>query len=211
MVWAVLYQREVIDLNSFLVRTSYPILPWIGVIALGFLAGPLFRDAVPTAERQTKMFTFGSVGLLLFVFIRLLNFYGDSLWIDTNELSTTLMSFLSLTKYPPSLLFNLSMLSLGLIFLALFEKFEHTKFALVMSQFGAAPMFFYAFHLALLKLLYVVAYSLYGPSEGIYLAFPSVGYIWITFAGLTFVTYFPTRWFAEYKQVNIHIRWLKYF
>ena len=211
LVWAVLYQREVIDFNSFLVRTSYPILPWIGVIALGFLAGPLFRDAVPTAERQAKMFTFGSVGLLLFVFIRFLNFYGDSPWIDTNEFSTTLMSFLSLTKYPPSLLFNLSMLSLGLILLALFEKIEHTKFALVMSQFGAAPMFFYAFHLALLKLLYVAAYSLYGPSEGIYLAFPSVGYIWITFAGLTFVTYFPTRWFAEYKQANKHIRWLKYF
>ena len=103
------------------------------------------------------------------------------------------------------------MLSLGLIFLALFEKIEHTKFAVVMSQFGAAPMFFYAFHLALLKLLYVAAYSLYGPSEGRYLAVPSVGYIWITFAGLTFVTYFPTKWFAEYKQTNKHIRWLKYF
>ena len=115
LVWAVLYQREVIDFNSFLVRTSYPILPWIGVIALGFVAGPWFRDEVSSSERQKKLRIFGAVGLFLFVFIRFLNFYGDSPWINTNVLSTTLMSFLSLTKYPPSLLFNLSMLSLSLI------------------------------------------------------------------------------------------------
>ena len=50
LVWAVLYQREVIDFNSFLVRTSYPILPWIGVIALGFVAGPWFRDEVSSSD-----------------------------------------------------------------------------------------------------------------------------------------------------------------
>ena len=211
LVWAVLYQREVIDFNSFLVRTSYPILPWIGVIALGFVAGPWFRDEVSSSERQKKLRIFGAVGLFLFVFIRFLNFYGDSPWINTNVLSTTLMSFLSLTKYPPSLLFNLSMLSLGLIFLALFEKYEDKKFTHLMSQFGAAPMFFYALHLAVLKLIYVIAFAIYGPSDGIYLAFPSVGYIWGAFLFLVFVLYFPTRWFAHYKQANKHISWLKYF
>ena len=211
LVWAVLYQREVIDFNSFLVRTSYPILPWIGVIALGFVAGPWFRDEVSSSERQKKLRIFGAVGLFLFVFIRFLNFYGDSPWINTNVLSTTLMSFLSLTKYPPSLLFNLSMLSLGLIFLALFEKYEDKKFIHLMSQFGAASMFFYALHLAVLKLIYVIALAIYGPSDGIYLAFPGVGYIWGAFLVLVFVLYFPTRWFADYKQANKHISWLKYF
>ena len=211
LIWAVLYQREVFEFNSFMFRTSYPVLPWVGVIALGFVAGPWFRDGASSIERQSRMFTFGVVGLLLFVFIRLLNFYGDCPWINTNEFPTTLMSFLSLTKYPPSLLFNLSMLSLGMIFLALFEKFGRTKFALVMSQFGAAPMFFYALHLAVLKLLYVIAFLIYGPSDGVYLAFPSVRYIWITFLILVFLLYFPTRWFANYKQANKHISWLKYF
>jgi hypothetical protein len=121
------------------------------------------------------------------------------------------MSFLSLTKYPPSFMFNLSMLSLGLLFLALFEKNKNSKFTLIMSHFGAAPMFFYALHLAVLKLLYVAAFSVYGPSDGVYLAFPSVRYLWFTFTILAFILYFPTRWFAEYKQANKHIRWLKYF
>ena len=94
LIWAVLYQREVFEFNSFMFRTSYPVLPWIGVIALGFAAGPWFRDGASSIERQSRMFTFGVVGLLLFVLIRLLNFYGDSPWINTNEYPTTLMSFL---------------------------------------------------------------------------------------------------------------------
>ena len=84
----------------------------------------------------------------------------------------------------------------------MFKEYENKNFTQFMSQFGAAPMFFYVIQLVLIKVLYVVAYSLYGPLESVYLTFPSVRYIWINFAGLTFVTYFPTRWFAEYKQTN---------
>ena len=51
-------------------------------------------------------------------------------------------------------------------------------------------MFFYALHLAVLKLLYVIAFSIYGPSDGVYLAFPSVRYIWITFLILVFFLIF---------------------
>jgi len=211
IIWAIAYQREIIDFYFITARTSYPVLPWIGVIVLGFLAGPWFSNNASPEKRQTKIFTFGLIGLILFSVIRFLNFYGDSPWINTGEFSTTLMSFLSLTKYPPSFMFSLSMLSLGLLFLALFEKNQNSKFTLIMSHFGAAPMFFYALHLAVLKLLYVAAFSVYGPSDGVYLAFPSVGYIWFTFAILAFILYFPTRWFAEYKQANKHIGWLKYF
>jgi len=211
LVWAVLYQREVIDFNFFMIRTSYPILPWVGVIALGFVAGPWFSSDTSPDKRQKKMLTVGAIGLFSFVIIRFLNIYGDAPWINTSEFSTTLMSFLSLTKYPSSFLFNLSMLSLGLVFLCLFEKYGSHKFTRVFSQFGAAPLFFYALHLAVLKLIYVIAFAIYGPSDGIYLAFPSVGYIWGAFLVLVFALYFPTRWFAGFKQANKHISWLKYF
>lgn len=211
VIWAVLYQREVINFDFITFRTSYPVLPWIGVILLGFLAGPWFSNNTSPAKRREKMLAFGVIGLFLFTAIRFLNFYGDSPWVNTEDFPTTLMSFLSLTKYPPSFMFNLSMLSLGLLFLALFEKYQSSKSTQIMSHFGAAPMFFYALHLAVLKLLYVIAFTINGPTDGIYLAFPNVGYIWITFAVLTYLLYFPTRWFAEYKQKNKHIPWLKYF
>ena len=211
VLWAVLYQREVLEVGSVVFRTSYPVLPWVGVIALGYSAGPWFSNEFSPVQRQRKLATYGLVGLFLFFIVRYLNFYGDSPWIAGEETATTLMSFLSLTKYPPSFLFNLSMISLGLLLLVLFEKFQDRKVSQVMSDFGAAPMFFYAFHLAVLKIIYTIAYSIYGPSDGTYLSFPSVGYIWLASAVMVTALYFPTRWFAEYKQANKHVEWLRYF
>lgn len=211
IAWAILYQREVFDLGGILFRTSYPILPWIGVIALGFISGPWFSNIIPTEQRQKMMLSYGFLGLFLFLLIRFLNFYGDHPWINTGDFTTTLMSFLSLTKYPPSLLFNLSMLSLGFLFLYLFEKLQNHKIVQIMSHFGAAPMFFYVLHLFVLQILYKIGYSMLGPNQGQYLSFPSVSYIWFTFIILTIALYFPTKWFAQYKQANKHIAWLKYF
>ena len=211
IAWAILYQREVFDLGGIAFRTSYPILPWIGVIALGFISGPWFSNIIPTEQRQKMMLSYGFLGLFLFLLIRFLNFYGDHPWINTGDFTTTLMSFLSLTKYPPSLLFNLSMLSLGFLFLYLFEKLQNHKIVQIMSHFGAAPMFFYVLHLFVLQILYKIGYSMLGPNQGHYLSFPSVSYIWFTFIILTIALYFPTKWFAQYKQANKHIAWLKYF
>lgn len=211
ILWAILYQREVIDFGGFVIRTSYPVLPWIGVIALGYICGPWFSNKLPTADRQKKLLTYGAMGLFLFFAIRLMNVYGDYAWINTGEFKTTMMSFLSLTKYPPSFMFNLSMLSLGLLCLLLFEKNQQSKFTRIMSHFGAAPMFYYILHLAVLKMLYFIGYSIYGPTDGKYLSFPGVGSIWLAFAVLTALLYFPTRWFADFKQRNRHINWLKYF
>ncbi len=210
VLWAILYQREVIDFGVVVVRTSYPVLPWVGVILLGYVAGTWFSNNT-TAKRQKKILTFGFFGLVLFCAIRFLNVYGDYAWVNTGDFTKTLMSFLSLTKYPPSFMFNLSMLSLGLLLLFLFEKYQNHKFTIQMSNFGAAPMFYYVLHLAVLKLIYVIAYSIYGPTDGKYLSFPGVGYIWLAFAVLTVLLYFPTRWFANFKQNNRHIVWLKYF
>ena len=211
IAWAILYQREVFDLGGILFRTSYPILPWVGVIALGFISGSWFSKIIPTEQRQKMMLSYGFLGLFLFLFIRFLNFYGDHPWINTGDFTTTLMSFLSLTKYPPSLLFNLSMLSLGFLFLYLFEKLQNHKIVQIMSHFGAAPMFFYVLHLFVLQILYKIGYSMLGPNQGQYLSFSSVSYIWLAFIILTITLYFPTKWFAQYKQANKHIAWLKYF
>ena len=172
IAWAILYQREVFDLGGILFRTSYPILPWIGVIALGFISGPWFSNIIPTEQRQKMMLSYGFLGLFLF---------------------------------------NLSMLSLGFLFLYLFEKLQNHKIVQIMSHFGAAPMFFYVLHLFVLQILYKIGYSMLGPNQGHYLSFPSVSYIWFTFIILTIALYFPTKWFAQYKQANKHIAWLKYF
>ncbi len=40
--WAMLHDRSWLHLGELRVRTSYPLLPWTGVIALGYAAGPWY-------------------------------------------------------------------------------------------------------------------------------------------------------------------------
>ena len=210
-LWAILYQREVIELSGFLFRTSYPVLPWIGVIALGFSSGIWFSKEKPPSYKKRKMLTYGLAGFLIFLVIRFVNIYGDTAWINTGDFQTTLMSFLSLSKYPPSFLFNLLMISLGLLIMLFCEKFQDNKFVKMLSQFGSAPMFFYVLHLTVLLVIYKICYFIYGPNQGEYFSLPNVKSLWITFVILSIALYFPTKWFALYKHSNKNIKWLKYF
>ena len=174
-------RERVIEIGGIVLRTSYPVLPWIGVIALGFVSGPIFLDKISYEKKQKKILQYGIYGIVLFFAIRFLNFYGDQPWINTGDASVTLMSFLSLTKYPPSFLFNLSMLSLGLLLIYLFERLNDQKFVRIMSHFGAAPMFFYVLHLFVLKVLYVIGYSLFGAIQGHFFSFQIGGIYWFGF------------------------------
>lgn len=62
VLWKVLHQRDWIVLGDGLrLRTSYPLLPWIGVIALGYAIGPWFGKATPDAVRRQR-FAAGGYG-----------------------------------------------------------------------------------------------------------------------------------------------------
>ena len=56
-------------------RLVYPVLPWIGVMALGYGLGPVFLT--PAAERRRILSLLGSVSIALFVLLRASNVYGD--------------------------------------------------------------------------------------------------------------------------------------
>lgn len=70
--WAILHDRGWLESGDALrLRTSYPILPWIGVIALGFAAGPWFGRAMLPATWQSRLLYCGLGALLLFVLLTL--------------------------------------------------------------------------------------------------------------------------------------------
>ena len=211
-VWAVLYQREVLELGAGIVaRTSYPVLPWIGVILLGHAAGPWFRRLRAEGTTVRRLSAFGAALLAGFVAIRWLNSYGDAPWSPHADGLTTLTSFLALTKYPPSLLFLLVTLGLGAILLAWFEATEDSRITGAIAIFGAAPMFFYIFHLYVLKAGYLGALALWGPNQGDYFGVPNLGAMWLVVAALAFPLYFPTRAFARWKHRRPDLAWLRYF
>ncbi|MBW6526273.1 DUF1624 domain-containing protein [Sphingomonas sp. RHCKR7] len=196
-IWAMLHQRDLIALGGGVTaRTSYPVLPWVGVIALGYAIGPWFR-AAPERRRRALAVT-GALLLLAFALLRVLNRYGEPVpWHPGATPLLTLLSLLNVTKYPPSLDFLLLTLGLGALLLAAFEERAPGWLAVL----GGAPMFFYLLHLYALHLLSLAV----GGRE-----LPTIGQVWLLAAAVAPPLWWATRWFAGVKRRSAS-RWLRFF
>ncbi|WP_311886604.1 MULTISPECIES: DUF1624 domain-containing protein [unclassified Pseudomonas] len=209
--WAILHDRGWIDVSDNLrLRTSYPLLPWIGVIGLGYALGPWFARGVEAGLRQWQLLIAGSAGLLGFVGLRLINGYGEKPWAVGDTSVQTLMSFFNITKYPPSLLFIALTVSAGLLLLLAFERLQDRRWIRGLTVFGSAPMFFYLLHLYTLKVLYLIGAALFGLNQGSYFGFSSVSAIWLAAVILAIVLFPAVRWFSALKARRRDIAWLKY-
>ena len=210
-LWKVLHQRDWIALGDGLrLRTSYPLLPWIGVITLGYLMGPWFANGRPAAQRQHWLLMGGIGALAAFVMLRALNGYGDAPWQVQDTALRTLMSIVNITKYPPSLLFLLATLGVGLLLLRLYEVPAVAAALQPLARIGAAPMFFYLLHLYVLKLMYLGALALWGPTNGSLFAVESVAALLLISTALALLLYLPTRAFAALKARRKDLLWLRY-
>lgn len=209
--WAVLHDRGWIEVSEALrLRTSYPLLPWIGVIALGYAAGPWFAPGANAGLRQRRLLAWG-LGLLGgFVLLRALNVYGDKPWAAGETPLQTLMGFVNITKYPPSLLFIALTLGIGLLLLRAFDRRPGAAWLRPLAVFGAAPMFFYVLHLYVLKFLYLGAQARWGNNQGEYFGFDGMGAVWLCTVALAVALYPVVRAFAAFKARRRDLAWLKY-
>jgi len=153
-VWAALHARQLYEVGAFRIFFSYPLLPWIGVMLLGYGAAGLFE--LPEKQRNAWLVRIGIGMVIAFVLIRALNVYGDpSPW----EGSVT--SFLGTTKYPPSLLYILMTLGPAAIACAFVDRL-YAPIRNALMTLGRAPL---AFYLAHLYVIHAVA-MLLGVAQG---------------------------------------------
>ncbi|MCU6435698.1 heparan-alpha-glucosaminide N-acetyltransferase domain-containing protein [Undibacterium sp. Jales W-56] len=148
--------------EHFGVFVLYPLMPWIGLMAAGYGIGPWFLQA--PAERQRNLWIAAMGLMLMFVLLRSGNWYGDpEAWtMQEGGWMRSLMSFLKLQKYPPSLLYLCVTLSISLALLAFLDKRVKHEVP-VLSLFGSHPLFFYCVHVALIHALsWVTMQTLYG-------------------------------------------------
>lgn len=208
--WAVLHDRGWLQLGELRLRTSYPLLPWIGVIALGYAAGPWYGAATAPAQRQRRLLACGLGALALFHLLRWHNGYGDAPWHADADVVHTAMRFFNVTKYPPSLLFLLLTLGVGLLLLRLYEQPRLARALAPLATIGAAPMFFYLLHLYVLRLLYLAALAHWGPNQGTLFGVDSVAALWAIAAVLGLGLYWPVAAFARLKARRRDLAWLRY-
>lgn len=212
VLWTILYDRGLIPVTDALqLRTSYPVLPWVGIMGLGFLAGWLFVPGCSPQTRKKALLLGGGLMLLTFLLLRVTNFYGDAslFTVFPGEPVKTLMSFFNVTKYPPS--FQFSLMTLGTACLALvgFEKLEGTC-GKVLLTFGRVPMFYYILHLYLLHGAACVTLILSGGTSHAKLSVPHVGIVWLIALLCLIVSYPLAIWFSNKKTANPG-SWLRYF
>lgn len=223
-LWTILHRTgHVQPLASVRLRISYPVLPWIGVIAVGYAFGALLE--APAAVRRRRLIALGLSLTVAFVALRALNVYGDPRpWTVKSSWLFTLFSFLHCEKYPPSLAFLL--MTLGPLILALGVLERPPLAALQAFQWlGRAPLFFYLLHIPLIHLLAVVlARVRYGHAEFLFqnppaargpsfpmpdgygYPLPLVYLIWIAVVGGLM---WLCRWYGKYKQAHPSA-WLTY-
>jgi len=217
-IFTILHQRQPINTSPLPVMVLYPLLPWPGVMALGYLFGRLLVRPAP--NRNSQIWLIGLVAVSLFFALRVWNVYGDPApWSEQSRgWVFTLLSFLNTSKYPPSLLFLLMTLGPAILLIPWLEKWQGKKVAFV-SVFGKVPFFFYLLHFFLIHLI-ATAWSLsqFGTTEwwlGPASSFPE-GYqlnLWLIYSvwvGVVILCYPLCRWYANYKRSHKEQWWLSY-
>ncbi|NVI85641.1 DUF1624 domain-containing protein [Janthinobacterium sp. BJB401] len=192
------------------IKVSYPLLPWIGVIVLGYAAGPLYARGVSAEGRRRLLLALGGGSLLLLAVLRGFNIYGETLpWVAGDTALRTAMSVMNFTKYPPSLDFLLFTLGLGLLGMAWLESVDNW-FTRACATFGGAPMFYYLLHLYLLLLIGTTLTAVLGANHGARYDVEHIWQVWLIALALMPVLYFPCRAFANYKRTSKQA-WVRYF
>ncbi len=223
-IWSILHSPNIIfSTPKHTVFVAYPLIPWIGVTAVGYGLGQIYGWT--SEHRRAFLLRLGIALTIGFVGLRAINVYGDPFrWTTQPSVAFTLLSFLNTTKYPPSLLFLLMTLGPALIFLWAVDT--HTppllRPALII---GKVPLFYYLLHFTLIHTLAViVCYARYGHIHWMFqspdlanfpitqppgwgLALPLVYLIWTC---VVLAMYPLCRWFAAVKQRS-NAPWLSYF
>ena len=210
--------------EDHIVIIGYPFVPWLGLMMLGYGLGRLFEPMVSPHNRRQWLLYLGAGAIGLFVGLRFLNGYGDPYpWSLQTDTVTTLLSFLKVHKYPPSLLYIGVTIGVGLLALAFLEK-TRNGFTRILRTYGRTAFFYYIVHWYVLHTLRMGVFFADGhtmgeaiksartiPMLGVLVgqgvSLPAVYLIWLTVVA---ALYPLCRWYDAYKTAHKEQWWLSY-
>ena len=144
-LWMVLHQKgffPVAGPDSPALLILYPLVPWIEVLAAGYAFGSVYERDI--ASRRRLIIRLGIAITAAFVVLRVANVYGDpARWSAQATHVLTMLSFLNVSKYPPSLLYLMATLGPALIDLGWLDGRPLHSAGRGLALFGSVPLFFY--------------------------------------------------------------------
>ncbi len=224
IIWYILHQRARLQVTpDLLITFGYPVIPWIGLMALGYCFGTLYQKNFDARVRRIWLLGMGFGAIALFYIIRGTNIYGDlHPWSVQHSSVYSALSFFNVTKYPPSLAYLLITIGPALLFLAIIEPVKNrvTNFLLV---FGRVPLFYYFLHMIVIHSFALFGMMLSGDNWRLmifkgstFLDAPLLHYgyplsvvyaIWI---GVVLLLYPFSKKYMIYKAKNRDKWWLSY-
>ncbi|HVK96875.1 MAG TPA: heparan-alpha-glucosaminide N-acetyltransferase domain-containing protein [Flavisolibacter sp.] len=206
--------------DAHTVVIMYPLLPWAGLMMLGFSFGKIYQ--MFNENERRKALTYMGVSIIaLFIILRAINVYGDpEPWSAQKDSLFSFLSFINVHKYPPSLLFMAVTIGPALLFLAWVGDTK-TTLGKIITVYGRVPFFYYVIHFFLLHILTTIFFfgKGYTITDGLKAAPfkftfpPGDGFsLWVVYAVWLFIVialYPLCKWFSEYKKTHKQW-WLSY-
>lgn len=220
LISSLLFQVNFFQLTpGFALLVGYPLIPWLGILLVGYGCGKLMER--PIEVRKPLLFWLAVSSLSLFVVLRFINIYGDPVpWSVQKSPLFSVLSFLNVTKYPPSLQYDLLMLGIALKFLWLADGVDNWL-TRILTVYGKVPMFYYiihwySVHLLMIAMVLLQGYSWndiqagtlsFGRPEKAGVDLVTVYLIWF---GLIVALYPLCRWYGRYKSAHPENGLLRY-
>lgn len=224
IIWYILHQVNFIPYgHGKEIGVFYPVLPWIGIMILGYCLGAIYAKDFNPKIRKKWLLQIGIGATVLFFVIRGINIYGDLIpWSFQNTTTKTILSFFNVTKYPPSLVYTLITIGPALIFLYGVERTKNkiTDFFLV---FGRVPLFYYFLHILVIHILAIIGMLVFGGNwhdmiltKDIFDNAKLINYgyslfvVYLVWIGIITLLYYPCKKYMLYKANNKEKWWLSY-
>ena len=199
---------------------AYPILPWLGIMLLGFGTGKLFE--MDLQERKKFLLRVGILLVAFFIILRWSNLYGDPFqWKIKNTVFFTFLSFINVSKYPPSLLYTL--ITLGIMcFILYISESASNYLSRILIVYGKVPLFYYLLHWYLIHTIMFLILFAEGfhttdlfPNESSFgrplrpngVSLPVMYLIWLS---VIIILYPLCKWYGKYKADHPGKKWLSY-
>lgn len=215
IAWFLLHLSDEITLGSITLNNSYPLIPTIAIVWLGYCMGPIF--SWPAPKRIRLLGTTGIMLLVSFVLLRAFTEFGDFWpWEEYDTYTLTFLSFLDVHKSPSSLLYLMVTLGAAALILVTIELNGENWLTIKLKVFGKVPMFFYIIHIYVIHLL-AMLFAAYEPNfsasdmvirewmdedpqlEGFGYSLSFVYWLWI---GVVVLMYPISKKYGEYKLNN---------
>ncbi len=222
-IWSLLHVQGEIKLGTLSVYVVYPLIPWIGLMTLGYYLGELYLPSFDGARRRKLLLSTGFVLIVLFLIFRIPNLYGDLRpWTIQDTMAKNVLAVLNVTKYPPSFAYICITIGPALLLLALLENVKSNLSRLFITV-GQVPMFFYIVHIYAIHFVAIFAaiatgYHFSDMILDTWIAFspPLKGYgfslfvVYLVWISILILLYPLCQKYNQYKRRHKNQWWLSY-